>query len=77
MQAYHVSLVFPEGRDQEQARACPGFHHRPIKVEGATLGLNLHRGLLRVRPLSDKIHKDLGLDLLAWHARERFSHELY
>jgi hypothetical protein len=27
VQAHYISHVFPEGRDEEQARACPGFHH--------------------------------------------------
>jgi hypothetical protein len=31
MQAHSVSHVLPEGRDEEQTRAYPGFHHRPSK----------------------------------------------
>jgi hypothetical protein len=74
---HDVPHVLPEGRDKEQAHACPGFHYRPIEVEGPTFGLYLQRGQLRVRPLDNEIRKDLGLDCLARRVCERFAHELY
>jgi hypothetical protein len=69
--------VLSEGRDEEQARARPGFHHQPIEVEGPTLGHYLQQGQLRVRPLSNEIRKDLGLDCLTRRVGERFTYELH
>jgi hypothetical protein len=69
--------VLPEGRDEEQTRACPGFHHRPIEVEGPTFSLYLQWGQLRVRPFSDEIRKDLGLDRLTRRVGKRFTHDFH
>jgi hypothetical protein len=41
VQAHYVPHVFFEGRDEDQAHTCSDFHHRPVEVEGPTLGLDL------------------------------------
>jgi hypothetical protein len=69
--------MLPEGRDEEQARACPSFHHRPIKVEGPALNLNLQRGHLRIRPFGHEIREDLGFNCVARRVSERLTHELH
>jgi hypothetical protein len=77
MQAYRVSHVLPERRDEEQTRACPGFHHRPIEVEGLAFNLYLQWGQLRVRPFNDEIRKDLKLDRFTRCVGKHFTHELH
>src|SRR6187455_798941 len=62
MEAQHVAEVLPEGRDEEQARACPYFHQRPIEKHGPEFRLDRSRWKLGVDPFSHKVRQDLGLD---------------
>ena len=39
----HVAHVYSEGRDEEESRACPGLHQRPIEVHGPVLRLDMNR----------------------------------
>jgi hypothetical protein len=45
--------------------------------QGPTLGPNLQRGQLRIRPLGNEIRQDLGLDHLERCVGERLSHEFH
>jgi hypothetical protein len=47
--------VDTEGRDEEQAGACPCLHERPVKVHHPELGLNLRWWKLGVDPFYDEI----------------------
>jgi hypothetical protein len=77
VEAHHVPHVLPKWRHKEQARARPRFHHRAIEIQSPALCLDLRRWKLRVRPLSDEIRQDLGLDGLARGVGERLAHQLH
>jgi hypothetical protein len=55
MKPNDVTHVNPEGRDEEQTRACSCFHQRPIEVHGPELSLKLCRGELGVGPLGQEV----------------------
>jgi hypothetical protein len=74
MEAHRVSHVLPEGQHEEQARTCPGLHHRAVEIQSPALCLDLRRWQLRVRSLGDEICQDLGLDGLAQGVGECFAH---
>jgi hypothetical protein len=44
VQTHDIPHVFPDGRDEEQAHARPGFHHQPVEIEVPALGLDLQQG---------------------------------
>jgi hypothetical protein len=58
--------VIALGRDEEDAYACAFEVHGTIEVHLLVLRLLRRRRLLGLRPLGDKIGKDLGLDGLPW-----------
>ena len=72
----YVTHMHSKGRDEEQTRACPGLHQRPIKVHGPAFRLDLSRWQLGVGPLSHKIGQDLRFNCLSRRKRQGFPHEL-
>jgi hypothetical protein len=77
MEAQHVAEVLLEGRDEEQARAYPYFHHRPVEKHGPEFRLDRSCWKLGVDPFSHKVRQDLGLDGLPRGEQDRFAHDLH
>jgi len=50
-----ISHPYPEGRDEDEASSGPGFHQRPVEVQGPALVLDLGWRELGSRPLSYEI----------------------
>jgi hypothetical protein len=77
MEAQHVVEVLPQGRDEEQARACPCFHQRPVEKHGPEFRLDRGCWKLGVDPFSHKVCQDLGLDGLPRGERDCLTHDFY
>jgi hypothetical protein len=77
MKAQHVAEVLPEGLDEEQARACPCFHQRPVEKHGPEFRLDRSCRELGVDPFSHKVRQDLGLDGLPRGERDCLAHDFH
>jgi hypothetical protein len=68
-------LMLPEGRDEEQARAYPCLHQRPVEEHGPELWLDRSYWELGIDPFSHKVRQDLGLDGLPRGERDCLAHD--
>ena len=72
-----VSHPYYKGQDEDEACTSPGFHQRPVEVQGPALRLDLGWRELGPHPLSHKIGEDMGFYGLLRLVGDSITHEFY